>query len=114
MATNRPPGSNTAPRRQPQQPQQPQKSQKSQGAQRPQSLRKPHGKESTALRDLGPDTVWHTRGLHGRTRQRPSRPSSVRSPRPQLPPSRVPRLLLWGLLLVLLAVLANAVMNMTH
>lgn len=96
------------------------------GAQRPPSARrrqqgapgvppqKPPGKESTAVRDLGPDTVWHTRGLHGHTRLRSSLPPSARSPRRQLPPSRVPRLLLWGLLLVLLAVLANAVLNMSH
>ncbi|KJK22900.1 hypothetical protein UB46_19450 [Burkholderiaceae bacterium 16] len=95
MATQRPPGST--------------------GAQRPPSARrrqqgapgvppqKPPGKESTVVRDLGPETVWHTRGLHGHTR--------LRSP---LPPSRVPRRLLWGLLLVLLAVLANAVLNMSH
>lgn len=98
MATKRPPGSNGAPRPQAQ----------------PQSPRKPQGKEGTALRDLGPDTVWHTRGLHGHTRQRAPLPSSARSPRRQLPPSRVPRLLLWGLLLMVLAVMASAVMNMTH
>ncbi|MBB1632872.1 hypothetical protein [Cupriavidus sp. UME77] len=98
MATKRPPGSNGAPRPQPQ----------------PQNPRKPQGKESTALRDLGPDTVWHTRGLHGHARQRAPLPSSARSPQRQLPPSRVPRLLLWGLLLMVLAVLASAVMNMTH
>lgn len=93
MATRRPSGSDAASRPQPQ---------------------KSNSKESTALRDLGPDTVWHTRGLHGHTRPRAPLPSSARSPRRQLPPSRVPRLMLWGLLLVLLAVMANAVMNMTH
>ncbi|WP_426990055.1 hypothetical protein ACKI2N_017550 [Cupriavidus sp. 30B13] len=66
------------------------------------------------MRDLGPDTVWHTRGLHGHARPRAPLPRGARSPRRQLPPSRVPRLLLWGLLLVLLAVLANAVLRMTQ
>ncbi|MDF3831393.1 hypothetical protein P3W85_00220 [Cupriavidus basilensis] len=45
---------------------------------------------------------------------RAAQPRPARSPRRQLPPSRVPRLLLWGLLLVLLAVLANAVLHMTY
>ncbi|WP_059415934.1 hypothetical protein [Cupriavidus basilensis] len=75
---------------------------------------RPPAKESTAVRDLGPDTVWHTRGLHGHTRLRAPLPRGARSPQRQLPPSRVPRLLLWGLLLVLLAVLANAVSRMTQ
>ncbi|MGO4326985.1 hypothetical protein AB4Z48_22840 [Cupriavidus sp. 2TAF22] len=75
---------------------------------------RPPGRESTAVRDLGPDTVWHTRGLHGHTRLRTTTARTARSPQRQLPPSRVPRLLLWTLLVLLLAVLANAVLRMTH
>ncbi len=82
--------------------------------QRPVGVRTPPPKESTQLRDVGPDTVWHTRGLPGHTRLRAPLPPSARSPRRQLPPSRVPRLLMWGLMLVLLAVFINAVRRMMH
>ncbi|WP_454723317.1 MULTISPECIES: hypothetical protein [Cupriavidus] len=82
---------------------------------KPGTWRQPPPRENTTVRDPGPDTVWHTRGRHhGHTRLRAPLPRSARSPQRQLPPSRVPRLLLWGLLLVLLAVLASAVARMTQ
>ncbi|AOY92580.1 hypothetical protein BKK79_12925 [Cupriavidus sp. USMAA2-4] len=57
-----------------------------------------------------PDMVWHTRGPRHEVRQDASR---ARPGRRELPPSRVPRLLLWALFLAVLAGLANAVLRMT-
>lgn len=82
-------------------------------SQRPAGRTRPRTKESTVLRDIGPDTVWHTRGLQGHTRMRRPLPAAQRPPRRQLPPSRVPRLLMWALVLAMLAALANALLRMT-
>jgi len=60
-----------------------------------------------------PDTVWHTRGERGQARQAPSAPRA-RPARRELPPSRVPRMLLWALLLAVLAWLASTVMRVPH
>ena len=53
--------------------------------------------------------VWHTRGLRHEVRQT----LRARPGRRELPPSRVPRLLLWALFPAVLAGLANAVLRMT-
>jgi len=60
-------------------------------------------------RDLDPDTVWHTRGApaHGGS------PGTARTTRKALPPSKVPRMLLWALLLALALFGANVLMR-TH
>lgn len=47
--------------------------------------------------DLNADTaIWHTRGLQTNTRMRV--PVAQRTPPRQLPPSQVPKLILWALL----------------
>lgn len=63
-------------------------------------------------RDVGPDTVWHTRGLQTPSRLRAPVPGARRTPRRQLPPSRVPRLLAWGLVLVMVATFVQAFLRM--
>lgn len=87
MATHRPVGRGQSQ----QKPQQP-------GANRPSEI------------DLGADSMWHTRGLQSNTRMRV--PLARRTPPRQLPPSRLPRLLLWAVLLAVGGMLANAVMHM--
>ncbi len=58
----------------------------------------PPRKESTQLRDLGADTtIWHTRGLQTNSRLR--MPLVQRTPQRQLPPSPLPRLMLWAVLI---------------
>ncbi|GJG97169.1 hypothetical protein [Cupriavidus pauculus] len=48
--------------------------------------------------ELGADTaVWHTRGLQTNTRMRA--PVAQRTPPRQLPPSPVPKLILWAVLI---------------
>jgi len=74
---------------------------------------RPPTKESTQIRDVGPETEWHTRGLQGGTRSRQPMTAAQRTPRRQLPPSRVPRLLAWGLVLAVMAIVANALLRMT-
>lgn len=54
--------------------------------------------------------MWHTRGLQSNTRMRA--PLARRTPPRQLPPSRLPRLLLWAVLLAVAGMLANAAMHM--
>ncbi|MGO4305154.1 hypothetical protein [Cupriavidus sp. RAF12] len=55
-------------------------------------------KDRAPLRDLGADTtIWHTRGLQTNSRMRI--PLVQRTPPRQLPPSAVPRLILWAVLL---------------
>lgn len=80
-------------------------------SQRPAGRARPPSKESTVLRDIGPDTLWHTRGLQDPSRLRRPLPTAQRTPRPQLPPSRVPHLLAWALVLALLAALANVLLR---
>lgn len=82
--------------------------------QRPAGARTPPARESTQVRDSGPDTVWHTRGKHGHSRLQTPLPPAARSPKRQLPPSPVPRLLMWALLLALAAAFVNAVRHMLH
>ncbi|REE87227.1 hypothetical protein C7418_5285 [Cupriavidus plantarum] len=60
--------------------------------------------------DLAADSMWHTRGLQSNTRMRA--PLARRTPPRQLPPSRLPRLLLWAVLLAVAGMLANAAMHM--
>ncbi|WP_455284484.1 hypothetical protein [Cupriavidus necator] len=81
-------------------------------SQRPAGKTRPSSKENTRRRDVEPDTVWHTRGLHAPSRQRAPLPVAQRSPRRQLPPSRVPRLLAWGLVLVMIATFVQAFLRM--
>ncbi|WP_051975087.1 hypothetical protein [Cupriavidus necator] len=81
-------------------------------SQRPAGKTRPPSKESTGLRDVGPDTVWHTRGLQTPSRLRAPVPGARRTPRRQLPPSRVPRLLAWGLVLVMVATFVQAFLRM--
>jgi hypothetical protein len=80
-------------------------------ANKPAGRSAPPTKESTHVRDVGPDTVWHTRGMQGHTRMRMPLPASARSPRRDLPPSRVPRLLAWALALAVLALAANVILR---
>lgn len=55
-------------------------------------------RERTPVHDLGADTaIWHTRGLQTNSRMRV--PLAQRTPPAQLPPSIVPRLILWALVL---------------
>jgi hypothetical protein len=81
-------------------------------SQRPANKARPPSKDSTYLRDVGSDTVWHTRGLQAHSRLRSPLPPAMRTPRRQLPPSKVPRMLAWALMLVMLAVFANALLHM--
>jgi hypothetical protein len=81
-------------------------------SQRPAGHTRPPTKESTVLRDVGPDTVWHTRGAQSHAELRQPLTAAQRTPRRQLPPSRVPRLLAWALVLAMLAALANALLRM--
>ena len=69
------------------------------------------GRENTQPRDLGADTaMWHTRGLQTNTRMRA--PIAQRTPSRQLPPSPVPRLILWAVLIGLALVCFQAVKHM--
>ena len=100
MATQRPGG-----RGQPQ-PQSPKQSQpQSQPQRQPaQTSRQPE------VDPLSADSMWHTRGLQSNTRMRA--PLARRTPPRELPPSRLPRLLLWAVLLAVAGMLANAAMHM--
>lgn len=100
MATQRPVGKGQPQR---QSSQQPNKQPNRQSSGQP-------GRESTEVRDLGAETMWHTRGLQTNTRMRMT--TSRRVPQRQLPPSRLPRLLLWGVLLAIAGMLANAAFQM--
>ena len=61
--------------------------------------------------DLGADTaIWHTRGLQTNSRMRA--PLAQRTPPRQLPPSPVPRLILWAVLIGLALVCFQAVRHM--
>lgn len=97
---NRPAGKTPGPQGARKSPPQPQKSASS-----------PPGKGSARERDLAPDTVWHTRGAaaHGGSHM----PSTARTARKALPPSKVPRMLLWALLLALALFAANMLLR-TH
>ena len=68
-------------------------------------------RESSQARDLGADTtIWHTRGLQTNSRMRV--PVMQRTPTRQLPPSPVPRLILWAVLIGLALVCFQAVKHM--
>jgi hypothetical protein len=61
--------------------------------------------------DLNADTaIWHTRGLQTNTRMRV--PVAQRTPPRQLPPSQVPKLILWALLIGVALVCFQAVKHM--
>ncbi|WP_454765114.1 hypothetical protein [Cupriavidus campinensis] len=63
----------------------------------PAPMQKPAG-DRAPVRDLGADTtIWHTRGLQTNSRMRV--PLAQRTPPAQLPPSIVPRLILWAVVL---------------
>lgn len=74
------------------------------GSQRPAGTR-PATKPTTStathrpiVQDLGADTaIWHTRGLQTNSRMRA--PLVQRTPPTQLPPSIVPRLMLWAVVI---------------
>lgn len=74
------------------------------GPQRPAGTR-PATKPTTStathrpiVQDLGADTaIWHTRGLQTNSRMRA--PLVQRTPPTQLPPSIVPRLILWAVVI---------------
>jgi len=69
------------------------------------------GRENAYARDLGADTaIWHTRGLQTNSRMRV--PVAQRTPSNQLPPSSVPRLILWAVLIGLALVCFQAVKHM--
>jgi len=69
------------------------------------------GRENAQPRDLGADTtIWHTRGLQTNSRMRV--PVMQRTPSRQLPPSPVPRLILWTVLIGLALVCFQAVKHM--
>ncbi|SDP63291.1 hypothetical protein SAMN04488595_11458 [Ralstonia sp. 25mfcol4.1] len=86
------------------------------GAPRPTTPRadKPHtstSRDSAQWHDLGADTViWHTRGLQSSTRMRA--PAARRTPPQQLPPSQVPKLILWTVLIGIALVCFHAVKRM--
>ncbi|WP_019450985.1 hypothetical protein [Cupriavidus sp. BIS7] len=68
-------------------------------------------REHAQARDLGADTmIWHTRGLQTNSRMRA--PVAQRTPTSQLPPSPVPRLILWAVLIGLALVCFQAVKHM--
>ncbi|PLQ01174.1 hypothetical protein [Cupriavidus pauculus] len=75
---------------------------------------KPHTstpRDSAQWHDLGADTaIWHTRGLQANTRMRA--PVAQRTPSRQLPPSPVPKLILWAVLIGIALVCFNAVKHM--
>lgn len=75
---------------------------------------KPHASTSrdrTQWQDLGADTaIWHTRGLQTNTRMRA--PAPRRTPSQQLPPSQVPKLILWAVLIGIALVCFHAVKRM--
>nr|WP_315596818.1 hypothetical protein [uncultured Cupriavidus sp.] len=71
----------------------------------------PSRKDSTPVHDLGADTaIWHTRGLQTNSRFRA--PLAQRTPPRQLPPSQIPKLMLWALLIGIALVCFNAVKHM--
>ncbi|WP_049796431.1 hypothetical protein [Cupriavidus necator] len=80
-------------------------------SQRPAGRARHPRKESTLLRDIGPDTIWPTRGLQSHSRLRRPLPPAQRTPRHPLPPSRVPHLLAWVLVLAMLAALASVLLR---
>ena len=68
-------------------------------------------RNSAQWHDLGADTaIWHTRGLQTNTRMRV--PVAQRTPSRQLPPSRVPKLMLWAVLIGIALVCFQAVKHM--
>ena len=68
-------------------------------------------RETPQAVDLGADTtIWHTRGLQTNSRMR--MPVMQRTPSRQLPPSPIPRLILWAVLIGLALVCFNAVKHM--
>ncbi|ADC45185.1 cobalamin biosynthesis Mg chelatase CobN [Cupriavidus metallidurans] len=68
-------------------------------------------RETPRAVDLGADTtIWHTRGLQTNSRMR--MPVMQRTPSRQLPPSPIPRLILWAVLIGLALVCFNAVKHM--
>lgn len=80
--------------------------------------RPPHGSAQSAPRkpavpapDLAADTaIWHTRGLQTNSRMRA--PLVQRTPVRQLPPSPVPRLILWAVLIGIALVCFQTVKHM--
>lgn len=61
--------------------------------------------------ELGVDTaIWHTRGLQSNTRMRA--PVGQRTPPRQLPPSPLPRLMLWAVLIGVALVCFKAVKHL--
>ncbi|RZT32398.1 hypothetical protein [Cupriavidus agavae] len=61
--------------------------------------------------DAFPDTaIWHTRGLQASSRLRA--PVARRTPSRQLPPSPLPRLMLWAVLIAVALVCFQAVKHM--
>lgn len=68
-------------------------------------------RDNTPRHDLGADTtIWHTRGLQTNSRIRA--PLVQRTPQRQLPPSPVPRLILWAVLIGVALVCFHAVKQM--
>lgn len=68
-------------------------------------------RDSAQWQDLGADTaIWHTRGLQTNTRMRA--PVAQRTPSRQLPPSPVPRLILWAVLIGIALVCFQTVKHM--
>lgn len=68
-------------------------------------------RDSAQWHDLGADTaIWHTRGLQTNTRMRA--PVAQRTPPRQLPPSPVPKLILWAVLIGIALVCFQTVKHM--
>jgi len=88
------------------------------GGTRPSTPRAPHTAHTSKSRDsaqgldLAADTaIWHTRGLQTNSRMRAPVARRTAAPR-QLPPSPVPKLILWAVLIGVALVCFHAVKRM--